>query len=136
VNEGYWVVQVKGPANPEYVVLPSKADTAVKTPVVRRAGRHKRKGNRAPLFRVSMGTMGKFDAASEVKTLEVGNIYLFGRKHAREPKYFLVKAPFSVLVLKKLKAELLAEALAAEALAAAARGGGGGGGGGGQGRTR
>jgi hypothetical protein len=37
VNEGYWVVQVKGDANPEYVVT-SKADTAVKTPVVRRAG--------------------------------------------------------------------------------------------------
>ena len=128
MNEGYLVVQVKGAANPEYVDLTSKVDAAVKTPVVRRAGRHKRE-ERAPCFRVSMGTMGKFDAASEFKTLEVGNIYLFGPKDTREPKYFLVKAPYSALELVKLDAALLAEALAAAAC------GGGGGGGGGQRRT-
>ena len=122
------MVQVESAANPAYVDLTSEADAMAQTPVVRRAGRHKRSGNRAPLFRVSMGTMGKFDAASEFKTLEVGTIYLFGPEGASQPKYFLVKAPYSALELEKLDATLLAEALAA-----AARGGGGGGG---QRRTR
>jgi hypothetical protein len=125
------VVRVKGAANPEYaeyVDQTSKAGAVVQTPMVRRAGCH-HSGGKAPRFRVSMGVQGKFDAASEFKALEVGNIYLFGPEEALEPKYFLVKAPYSALERQKLDAALLAEALAA----AAREGGGGGGGGGGEG---